>query len=245
MSSDPMLNPLSCTNPKKTKDFKKCKSHSLKPIRSRKNSANPFSDRGLDKFEELLADLEKKKKMIYSKVGPEDVYYVRFKYSPTNDIVPVVVKLKDPDDKKEKVIEVVDSKEDKKDSDKLDAHDTTEVLDKSPRKGSSTPDKKIEKKRSSWNLMLHKWRRPSFYMPMIVIFILLLLIFFGRSVVILCTSLGWYVVPTLSSKKPIKKKINKRGFSEPKMVSDGLSSPKLSKIHETMKLKSEQQKSFS
>ncbi|KAJ8773245.1 hypothetical protein K2173_028422 [Erythroxylum novogranatense] len=237
MASDQMLIPFHSGNDseKKKRDYKKCKYSSFptsrKSKKGTKTAGNPFSDRGLDKFEELLADIEKKKKMIHSKVGPEDVYYVSFKYSPSNDCVPVLVKLKDRNGQEvsKKNTKTADFKDDKKDSNNFGAHET-KVLDKSPRKESSTPVERIEKG-SCWNLMLNKWRRPSFYMPVILILILLLLLFFGRSVVTLYISIGWYVLPTMISKKPLKKKIYKRGFSELKMASEGLSSPKISKTN--------------
>ena len=62
----------------------------------RKNSKNnnPYSTRGLDKFSELLADLDEKRQKIYSQTNPHDISFVRFVYSNTDDdIVPVVVKV--------------------------------------------------------------------------------------------------------------------------------------------------------
>ena len=56
-------------------------------------------------------------------------------------------------------------------------------------------------------------------MPVFIILILLFLAFFGRSAAILCTSIGWYMIPTLSSKRPSSKPAKKkkqlmRRFSE-------------------------------
>ncbi|GLT71185.1 hypothetical protein SLA2020_432190 [Shorea laevis] len=68
-----------------------------------------------------------------------------------------------------------------------------------------------------------KWRRPSYYLPAVVIFILLILLVFGRSFAILCTSVGWYMVPALkeseNTRRPstTKKKEYVRGLSENKM----------------------------
>lgn len=181
-----------------------------------KNSKNPYSTRGLDKFSALLADLEEKRQQIYSQVGSQDISFVRFVYSNSNDCVPIVVKLKDQ------------SKSDETKDDKQRTAHNAEALDKSlpvetspahheleEKQPRMETDKKTEKRRMlSWNLMLHRLRRPSYYMPVFIVLILLLLAFFGRSVTILCTSIGWYLVPALSSIRPSKKKQLVRRFSE-------------------------------
>ncbi|GFS44141.1 similar to ZCF37 [Actinidia rufa] len=80
-------------------------------------------------------------------------------------------------------------------------------------------------------LRVDVWRRPYFYLGVVVILILVLLAVFGKSFAILCTSLGWYVVPSMkggstssSSKRPRKKKDYAK--REKKIVhSDGWDSP--------------------
>ncbi|KAF2309635.1 hypothetical protein GH714_004394 [Hevea brasiliensis] len=66
-----------------------------KSRKSTKDSKNPYSTRGLDKFSALLADLEEKRQQIYSQVDSQDISFVRFVYSSSNDCVPIIVKLKD------------------------------------------------------------------------------------------------------------------------------------------------------
>ncbi|XP_031281427.1 uncharacterized protein LOC116139925 [Pistacia vera] len=198
-----------------------------------KGTKNPYSTRGLDKFSALLAELEEKKQKIYSQRGSEDISLVRFVYKDTDDFVPIVVKVK-----KEKTKSVDDIKEtsvqhESKTVDKF-------LVDQSKGKGklsrSISDDRIITKKKSfSWNeIKLNDWRRPSYYLPAAIILILLFLVFFGRSFAILCTSIGWYMVPTLQGENSSneisqeRKKKYVRGMSEIKTVSNELSSPKSS-----------------
>ncbi|KAG6784447.1 hypothetical protein POTOM_010141 [Populus tomentosa] len=223
-----------------------------KSRKSSKNNKNPYSSRGLDKFSALLAELEEKRQKIYTKIGPEDVSVVRFVYSSSNDCIPVIVKAKDQKQDKPRASGVDDVK------DKPINHNSTEVVDKLPTpapaetKQAEQPrleaDKKTEKKCFTWSFKLHRWRRPYYYMPVAIVLILLLLVFFGRSVAILWTSLGWYIVPTLSTKKPSKKTEDVRRLREPKMViNHGVSSPKRKStgaITDKLPQRHEQRKSF-
>ncbi|WVZ12008.1 hypothetical protein V8G54_016538, partial [Vigna mungo] len=123
--------------------------------------------------------------------------------------VPIVVKLKNKDENK------------KHKSEKLKTTHLTsfsEQLEKSAEEATAEERKEQNKKLEShkkkdfsfsWNML--KW--PSFYVPTVVILILVFLIAFGKSVATLCTSVVWYVVPTLSecyydSSKPRKSVMN-------------------------------------
>ncbi|RYR06128.1 hypothetical protein Ahy_B06g085921 isoform A [Arachis hypogaea] len=64
------------------------------PRKSKTKKDNPFSTRGLDKFSALLADLDERRQRIYSQMNPHEISFVRFVYSSTNDFVPIVVKVK-------------------------------------------------------------------------------------------------------------------------------------------------------
>ncbi|XP_038716307.1 uncharacterized protein LOC120009695 [Tripterygium wilfordii] len=204
-----------------------------------RDSKNPYSTRGLDKFSALLAELEEKRQRIYSQVDSKDVSFVRFVYSNENDCIPIVVKLKENQTETEK--------EKKKPNKNREAKHDLEIPDHKSQaepivtaaveevnKPSKLEPKEVEKRRLKWSssvLRLQKWRRPSYYLPVAILLILLFLALFGRSFAILCTSLGWYIVPTLTSsdsKRPAKnnKKVYVRRFSENKMAIDGLSSPK-------------------
>ncbi|KAI5598092.1 hypothetical protein BDE02_02G109100 [Populus trichocarpa] len=229
-----------------------CATPPRKSRKSSKNNKNPYSSRGLDKFSALLAELEEKRQKIYTKIGPEDVSVVRFVYSSSNDCIPVIVKAKDQKQDKPRASRVDDVK------DKPINHNSTEVVYKLPTqapaetKQAEQPrletDKKTEKKCFTWSIKLNRWRRPYYYMPVAIVLILLLLVFFGRSVAILWTSMGWYIVPTLSTKKPSKKKEDVRRLSETKMViNHGVSSPKRKStgaITDKLPQRHEQRKSF-
>ncbi|XP_065882127.1 uncharacterized protein [Euphorbia lathyris] len=181
-----------------------------KTKKSSKDSKNPYSTRGLDKFSALLAELEEKRQQIYSQVGSQDISFVRFVYSSSNDCVPVIVKMKD---QPKSPVHHHQGAKDKTTDQSSPIHVNQET------RLTEVDYKKNKKKRVYFKL--NKWRRPSFYMPLFMILILLFLAFFGRSVAILCTSIGWYLVPTLSlkttssSEKPAKKKKQLvRRFSE-------------------------------
>lgn len=217
------------------------------PRRSRKASnrdKNPYASRGLDKFSALLADLEEKRQKIYAETGSQDISLVRFVYKNSDDLVPIVVKLKDKNnnqkEKKTKRSASMNNNDEFKEI-KQTTNNTSESQDKFPIETSiavkevkkpESNNKKIAKRSFSWNMKLDTWKKPAYYLPVVMILILLLLTLFGRSVAILCTSIGWYVVPTLqdsSSRKRLstKKKDYVRKLSDRRMVSEG-SPPRIS-----------------
>ncbi|XP_057975056.1 uncharacterized protein LOC131162506 [Malania oleifera] len=187
---------------------------------SRDASKNPYSRRGLDKFSALLADLEEKRQKIYAQIGSDEISFVRFAYPvpDSNDCVPIVVKLRD-----RKKQEPAPEKPPPTNS------PAGEIESADRRPEDPEPEQKVISdgiKRGgfeSWSEMVRmdKWRRPSYYMVAAVILILVVMAAFGRSVAILCTSFGWYLVPTLSgesSGKAVKKKVYGRRMSEKKRV---------------------------
>lgn len=193
-----------CSSPTKAR---KSKSHT-------KNNKNPYSTRGLEKFSALLNDLEEKRNKIYSRVDARDISMVRFVYSSSNDWVPIVVKSKNI---KEDQTKTMDGKK---------GQETPFEIPDADSKEATQPEimelkEKRKKKRVVWNMKLDRWRRPSYYLPAIIILILLLLTMFGRSFAILCTCLGWYIVPSLkessSTERSTKKKDYVRKLSEKKM----------------------------
>ncbi|XWS58595.1 hypothetical protein CRYUN_Cryun08bG0048000 [Craigia yunnanensis] len=194
--------------------------------RRKKDSKNPYSTRGLDQFSALLAELEEKRQRIYSQMGSQGI--VRFVYKNSNDCVPIVVKLKDKKEEKNKPGNTKDHQPKRY---------VSEVLDKlqTPSKSNIKVEKKKKKKSLSWNVKLQNLRTPSYYIPAVIILILLFLVFFGRSVSILCTCIGWYIVPTISGegsnlKTSMKKKDYVRKLSENRLVSGKLSSAKSNKF---------------
>ncbi|KAK9080194.1 hypothetical protein SSX86_001869 [Deinandra increscens subsp. villosa] len=190
--------------------------------RSNKDSKNPYSNRGLDKFEALLADLDGKRQKIYTQKGSEDISFVRFVYKNANDVKPIVVKIKDQ------------RKQEKDPKNKLD--DTkTPVLSPRPHPVGDTAVQLakppiISKKSTKISFdqlrrKLGEWWRPWYSLPLVVMLILVFLVFFDRSFAIFCTSIGWYFVPTISNgqsettkraKKTMKKEYSRK--SSEKMV---------------------------
>ncbi|KAJ4839015.1 hypothetical protein Tsubulata_031131 [Turnera subulata] len=198
------------------------------PRKSRKNnkdSKNPYSSRGLDKFSALLAELDEKRQKVYSKMHSHgDVSLVRFVYTNSNDIVPIVVKLKDHQHLHQQKQKITGS------TDHHHHHTSTtqnlQVIDKLPVEASAAAavaDKdakeatkeKEKKKGSTWSKLMNlpSWRQPSRYMPVAIILILLFLAVFGRSAAILCTSIAWYTVPSLSLKPKKNKQTKKKEYA--------------------------------
>lgn len=218
-----------------------CKNHNNK-------DKNPYSKIGLDKFSALLSDLDEKRQKIYAETGDQDKTFVRFVYNNSNDVVPIVVKLKDKikDDQKPKIHTEKQGTNNSEDHnlDKFPIEtslNTKQVKQQQSSESAQSKNNKNKRRENnlSWSyyMKFDRWRRPSYYLPVVVILILLFLALFGRSVSILCASIGWYMVPTLknsSNKKRSNKKkyfINhheSKKFSENKLVIDKVSSPKSS-----------------
>ncbi|CAI9777186.1 unnamed protein product [Fraxinus pennsylvanica] len=199
----------------------------------RNKSKNPYAGRGLDKFYTLLADLDEKRQKIYAQNGSEDISFVRFVYSYSNDVKPIVVKVKE---KKQEKTNISDVKIQQNLSQVQSDKPTVETL-KAPNAASTDTDQVSEPRRkhkclACRNFKWQKLRQPYYYVPMIIILILILLLLYGRSFAILCTSIGWYLIPTTkgessSSRKPKRKKAYVRKLSEKKIVNnEGLSSPR-------------------
>lgn len=166
-----------CSSPKKSK-------------RKDNRNSNPYSNRGLDKFSSLLADLDERRQKVYSQMSPQEISFVRFAYSSNDDFVPIVVKVKNKDQKKHKSEEL---KHLTSFSEQLEKSSEEAIVEKKEQQS------KLEAHNNknvsfSWNML----KRPSFYVPVAVVFILLFLIVFGKSVATLCTCVVWYVVPILS-----------------------------------------------
>ncbi|OIV97667.1 hypothetical protein TanjilG_12424 [Lupinus angustifolius] len=185
-----------CSSPKKSK---RSKDH------SRDN--NPYSTRGLDKFSELLADLDQRRQKVYSTMNPQEISIVRFTYSNTDDFVPIVIKKNDKKKHKSQELQQVT-----KDNNKSETEATVVVeVEKRKQQPKLESDKKnkikINKNKSLSRKML---KMPSFYVPMVLILILVLLTVFGRSFAILCMSVMWYLVPTLNDSSKPRKSLKRR-----------------------------------
>nr|VDD08740.1 unnamed protein product [Brassica oleracea] len=155
------------------------------PKKSRKASKNPYSNRGLEKFSELLSELDEKRQSIYSKKldssGPP---LVRFVFTSSGECVPVVIKSSY-------------LHKQKKTKDVAAAKVKTEVKETKTEE-TKKPEPETEEKQSCvLNENLKKIARPNRFFPVTVILVLIFLVFFGRSVAIMCTCIAWYLVPTI------------------------------------------------
>ncbi|GAB4852354.1 hypothetical protein Ancab_016547 [Ancistrocladus abbreviatus] len=196
---------------------------------SKKDDKNPYSSRGLDKFCTLLAEIEEKKQKIYSQLGEDEISLVRFVYSNDNRVKPIVVKAKGNKERLSKSLNNSGPLDNPPAPAPAPAPAPSPAAADAVVKPSSS--QAVENKKKPW---FNKWRlngmkQPCYYWPAIVVLILLFLAFFGRSVAILCTSIGWYLVPTITNgdsnlKRPTKKKDYTRKLSDKKMLDHGVSS---------------------
>ncbi|KAF5792219.1 hypothetical protein HanRHA438_Chr09g0415471 [Helianthus annuus] len=154
-----------------------------------KNATNPYSDRGLDKFEALLADLDKKRQKILTQKGAEDVSMVKFIFSGPNEVQPIVVKFRDQ--RKHDDMSLPSTKE-------LDLP-KNDAFVKAKSGGNEAEEDYTKPSVDQCKRKFGEWWKPSYYLPLFVILILVFLMFFGRSFTILCTSIGWYLVPIFNA----------------------------------------------
>ncbi|KAI4388655.1 hypothetical protein MLD38_000965 [Melastoma candidum] len=192
-----------------------------------KDNRNPYSDRGRDRFEALLADLDERRRSIYSQSGCDGISLVRFSYTSSNDCVPIVIK------QKEGAGHGHDYRDGKAKPKKEEGHvsgsdSNEEIKDVFPveyppwrGKGSEEGSEKKNTGQSpqhpcgSSYLKAKNWRRPSSYMPAAIVLILLLLALCGRSLAILCISMGWYAVPVLQATEPLQGRKSSTKKKEP------------------------------
>ncbi|XP_076889646.1 uncharacterized protein LOC143540486 [Bidens hawaiensis] len=163
-----------------------------------KSAANPYSDRGLDKFEALLVDLDKKRQEILTQKGSEDVSMVKFISTDQNEVQPIIIKLRDRI--KHDSTSLLSSPEPLDLKHVAFVKETEEDIKKKP----LVDMIKLDQCKREFG----EWWKPSYYLPLFVISILVLLMFSGRSFAILCISIGWYLVPIVNeiidnSKQPI------------------------------------------
>ncbi|CAI9267142.1 unnamed protein product [Lactuca saligna] len=216
--------------------------------RRNKENKNPYSDRGLDKFEALLADLDDMKQKIFTQKGSQYISFVRFVYSNSNDVKPIIVRLRDPK-KHNKDHHKENNVKDTKTSTllratTLDHHQTSKppgTISNGTIKAQETEDVKPSIDRCTkmirvdqWKLnlkrKLEEWWMPSYNLPLFFILVLVFLTFFGRSLAIICTSIAWYMIPTidgtLENTTMKQKKMIKNGHSRQPSENKMISSPK-------------------
>uniref|UniRef100_A0A803MYR0 ZCF37 n=2 Tax=Chenopodium quinoa TaxID=63459 RepID=A0A803MYR0_CHEQI len=187
------------------------------PRRSRSKSSsnkNPYSSRGLDKFTALLAEIEEKRQQIYSQVDPDEISLVRFSYSGDHDFKPIVVKAKhkaSPD----RVVEQPKSDTDLKTAHLRKLQSSKSLNVREENKAENEINMKKKKMGCIKKIRIEQWKEPKLILLMVVILILVFLVLFGRSFAIMCTSIGWYVIPTMSktSVSPTNSKVSKKDYT--------------------------------
>ncbi|KAJ9559723.1 hypothetical protein OSB04_004883 [Centaurea solstitialis] len=198
--------------------------------KSEDSNKNPYSNRGLEKFEALLADLDDKKQKIFTQKGSQYISFVRFVYSNSNDVKPIIVKLRDPrkitnhdhhrkknnfkDSKKTnlslslpKKLELCSSSfnhghhHNRRNSEPPGKMDTQKDLKGIPKPneliGEVVNKIRVDELKMNMRRKLEEWWMPSYNLPLFVILVLFFLTFFGRSLAIVCTSIAWYLIPTI------------------------------------------------
>lgn len=206
-----MLNPFVCGTFNQEDEDELCRANpdsSPRRYKRKDSKNNPYSTRGLDKFSALLSDLNDKRQKIYSQMNPHDISFVRFVHSNKDDFVPIVVKVKN----KSQELKVVKPRNlSPKSTEKKSSPESSIV---------AMEERNQPKKRISWNMKNIEMEKPLFYLPFVVIMILVLLTVFGRTAAIIFTCILWYVIPTLKdikARNAMKKKDYVRGLSEKKM----------------------------
>lgn len=206
--------PIPCTTPKESK---RSRSYS-----KRRDSKSPFANQGLDKFNELLTELEEKRRKIYTQKGSEDISYMYFTASNSDNWRPIIVK-----GKKQEHTNANNGKAKQiaKSSETLNKH-TIEAS------GSAAIDKVRQSKEEPSRrpkTRSKNWRHVFGFFPVTIVLILLFLTVFGRSFAIICTTLGWYLIPMMKEKSSTSERPKKmeyvRRLSETNMVKNGSSSP--------------------
>ncbi|CAN7035890.1 unnamed protein product [Brassica rapa subsp. trilocularis] len=171
-----------------------------------KESKNPYSNRGLDKFSALLSELDEKRQNIYAKrVDSHGPPLVRFVFKSSGECVPVMIKTKKGPKKKD------------------DVQDDLVVKTESNTKEEKEikPEAREHKQRCVLKENLKKFSRPNHFLPLTAILVLIFLVFFGRSITIMCTCIVWYLIPIIKeqsrkkgSTNKTKKKNNKKTNTE-------------------------------
>ncbi|KAJ4895553.1 ZCF37 [Raphanus sativus] len=181
---------------------------SLKKSRKgNKESKNPYSDLGLEKFSALLSELDEKRQSIYAtRVDSDGPPLVRFVFKSSGECVPIMIKTK-------KVTKKKDSEDDFKVKIDTKVEEVKEIK--------NTESVTEQKQSCVLNENLKKISRPYRFLPAVtMILVLIFLVFFGRTVSIMCTCIVWYLVPLIkehsrrrrSSPNETEKK-NKKLFS--------------------------------
>jgi len=159
------------------------------------SNKNPYSARGLDKFSMVLAELETRREKIIAKTGAQGVAMIKFMCDNSKqDWVPIIVRPKE----NKAPGQAAELK-------KLPAPAEAKKVDEQQ----AISKKKVkEEKEEAWSLSFLRWRE-SYCWPLVIVLILLCLVMFGRVFAICCTSVWWYMAPSMME-RCVKKKMVKR-----------------------------------
>ncbi|CAH9144912.1 unnamed protein product [Cuscuta epithymum] len=192
----------------------------LSPCPSTKRSSkmaalnNPYSNRGLDKFSALLVDLHVMKQKIYTRMGSEQISFIRFAFSSSNRVKPIIVKTKKKNKKPVIVPIVKKSKNNKKKhaicgdcsakAESATYKDSSEKRTVQSTVVRSTKSNQVRETGDSEKKMLSRgftWKmKPMLYLPVAIMLILVFLAVYGRTLAIMCVSIAWYVIPTITER---------------------------------------------
>ncbi|CAN6300422.1 unnamed protein product [Urochloa humidicola] len=171
---------------------------------------NPYAGRGLDRYSNVLSELEARRAKILRRVvgsGDAGAVLVRFALQSNGRWTPVVVKLPDqpPLIKGKGAAAAAGKKTPRAASPPLIS---AAPLGSSPdpaaspreREGGKKTAAKVPARRASfsWGRIRRSWR-PSSYLPAAIVLTLVSLAVFGRVFAICLTSIWWYVLPTLGN----------------------------------------------
>lgn len=211
---------------------------SPKPRRRRRHGDNPFAGRGLDKFSTVRSDLESRRDKILRRVGSDSgLVMVRFVQC-NGTWVPIVVKLpggekqlKDADAPK-KVPRTSASPS------SCTLPDPASSRDGAAKKATALGVEPARRRITSFSrgrttsFSRGRLRPPACYWLAVMALTLLSLAVFGRTFAICCTSIAWYLVPSLSSScsngADLRRSMEKRKVASPpaKPHHEVLSSPR-------------------
>ncbi|KAH0467721.1 hypothetical protein IEQ34_002754 [Dendrobium chrysotoxum] len=171
-------------------------SPSCSPKASKKKSdrnKNPYSSRGLDKFTSVLSELEAKREKIMASTGAQGISMIRFMYSNSQDWIPIIVRIREDRNSNNQIVAAGEKKPE-------------EVpLPPAP---APAPEKKVGRSFSD-KFPWWKWR-SSYFMPAMMVLILVCLAVFGRVFAICCTSIWWYLVPSYEGDEKMKRRVSKK-----------------------------------
>ncbi|ONK59900.1 uncharacterized protein A4U43_C08F12110 [Asparagus officinalis] len=200
--------------PTSPKGSKLKQSLSMTKKKKQSSSSNPYSTSGLDKFEKVLEELDKKKEKILLRARSQGGATVRFTYrSDSDDWIPIIIKKREPREAKDAKAKSSRPRVTKRLSSAPPSMKVEKGLEvtKEPKEVVTESKDIIKvKKRGVYGWGVCFWS--------LVIVLVLVLLVFGRSFAICWTAIWWYLVPLMKGKsKGFKRKELWRRVSDKKL----------------------------